>query len=156
MNNQKSVVESLEPVRKQLKVSLSVEIAFELFTYRMGKWWPFSTHSIGKELAQTCIFEGQADGRIFEVMKDGRTEEWGRVLAWDPPHRVAFTWHPGRNQDTAQEVTVTFSPIPEGTLVELVHAGWETLGEAAQKTREAYVTGWDYVLGKYTRLADEG
>jgi hypothetical protein len=29
-----------------------------------------------------------------------------------------------------------------------VHVGWETLGTAAQATRDGYDTGWDFVLAK--------
>ena len=68
---------------------------------------------------------------------------------WEPFHKVSFYWYPGRTPDTAQEVTVTFSEIPGGSLVELVHVGWETLGQEALGKRNGYDTGWDYVLAKY-------
>lgn len=139
----------IEPVRKEIKVSLPMQKAFELFTAGIGKWWPLLTHSVGQEQAETCFFEGWVGGRIVEVLKDGNESEWGRVLTWDPFHKVSFYWYPGRTPDTAQEVTVTFSEIPGGSRVELVHVGWETLGMAAQARRDGYDTGWDYVLAKY-------
>ena len=139
----------IEPVRKQLKVSLSAQQAFELFTAGIGKWWPLLTHSVGAEQAETCFFEGWVDGRIVEVLKDGSESEWGRVIRWEPFQKVSFYWYPGRAPETAQEVTVTFSQIPAGTLVELVHTGWETLGAVAQTRRDGYDTGWDFVLAKY-------
>jgi uncharacterized protein YndB with AHSA1/START domain len=139
----------IEPIRKQLKVSLSVEQAFELFTAGIGKWWPLMTHSVGEQEAETCFFEGWVGGRIVEVLKDGSQSEWGRVLIWEPFHKVSFSWYPGRTPDRAQEVTVTFTEIPAGALVELVHVGWETLGAVAQDRRNGYETGWDFVLAKY-------
>ena len=139
----------IEPLRKQIKVQLAMQQAFELFTAGIGKWWPLPTHSVGEEQAETCFFEGWVGGRIVEVLKDGSESEWGRVLLWEPFHKVSFYWYPGRTPDTAQEVTVTFSEIPAGTLVELVHTGWETLGTAAQARRDGYDTGWYYVLAKY-------
>lgn len=139
----------VEPLRKQLMVDLEVETAFKLFTEGMGRWWPLMTHSVGEEQAETCFLEGWVDGRIVEVLKDGSQSEWGRVLTWEPYRLVSFQWYPGREPDTVQEVTVTFSEIPTGTLVELVHVGWETLGDKAQATRDGYDTGWDYVLAKY-------
>ena len=139
----------VEPLRKQLMVGLEVETAFKLFTVGMGRWWPLMTHSVGEEQAETCFLEGWVGGRIVEVLKDGSQSEWGRVLTWEPYRLVSFQWYPGREPDTAQEVTVTFSGIPTGTLVELVHVGWETLGDKAQATRDGYDTGWDYVLAKY-------
>jgi len=139
----------LEPVRKELKVNLSAEAAFRLFTEGLNKWWPLATHSVGEENAEKCFFEGRVGGRIYEVMKDGKQADWGKVLVWEPYDKVSFTWHPGRISDTAQEVTVTFSESSGGTIVELVHTGWEALGEKAATARNGYVTGWDFVLGKY-------
>lgn len=144
----------IEPVRKQLKVGLSVERAFELFTAGIGKWWPLLTHSVGAEQAETCFFEGWVGGRIVEVLKDGTQSEWGKVLAWEPFHKVSLQWYPGRQPDTAQEVTVRFSELPDGSLVELVHTGWETLGDEGPSKRNGYDTGWDYVLAKYIIAAN--
>ena len=139
----------IEPVRKQLNVSLPVQQAFELFTAGIGTWWPLLSHSVGAEQAETCYFEGWVGGRIVEVLKDGSESEWGRVLVWEPFHKVSFHWYPGRSPDTAQEVTVTFSATSGGSLVELVHVGWETLGTVAQARRDGYDSGWDLVLARY-------
>lgn len=140
----------IEPVRKELKVGLNPEQAFRLFTEGIGKWWPLHTHSVGLEDAQTCYFEGRVGGRIMEVLKDGSESEWGRVLAWKPFELVTFQWYPGREPDSAQEVTVTFKNLASGgTLVELVHTGWETLGDRALEVRTGYDSGWDFVLANY-------
>jgi hypothetical protein len=139
----------IEPVEKQIKVVLNQETAFRLFTDGLNKWWPLATHSVGEDQAETCVFEGHVGGRIYEVMKDGRQAEWGIVLVWEPFEKVTFTWYPGRKADTAQEVTVKFSEIPGGTQVDLIHTGWEKLGEKAQSGRDGYNFGWEYVLANY-------
>jgi uncharacterized protein YndB with AHSA1/START domain len=139
----------IEPVRKQLRVGLPPERAFALFTSEIARWWPLATHSVGKERSESCFVEGRVGGRIVEVLTDGSESEWGRVLVWEPNQRLVFQWYPGRAADTAQEVAITFSAAPGGSLLELVHTGWEALGEAAMETREGYDTGWDYVLAKY-------
>jgi uncharacterized protein YndB with AHSA1/START domain len=155
MNNEHLVqTVRIEPVRKQLKVGLSAERAFELFTDGMGKWWPLATHSVGEDQAETCYFEGWVGGRIVEVLKDGSQAEWGKVLVWEPFRKISFQWYPGREPDTAQEVMVTFSDIPGGSLVELVHTGWETLGDEGLARRNGYDTGWEYVLAKYIIAAN--
>jgi uncharacterized protein YndB with AHSA1/START domain len=146
----------IEPLHKQLKVGLSAEQSFRLFTEGIHKWWPLPTHSVGEEQAQSCYFEGWVGGRIMEVLKDGSESEWGKVLVWQPYELVKFQWYPGRAPDTAQEVTVSFSEIEGGTLVDLLHVGWETLGERAQSTRTGYDSGWDFVLAKYVVRATEG
>jgi uncharacterized protein YndB with AHSA1/START domain len=137
----------LEPLRKSVTVSCSVEHAFEVFTGRIGSWWPLSQYSIGQEQARDCAIEPREGGEVYEVGDDGARSPWGRVLAWEPPRRFVMTWHPGREADTAQEVEVRFEKIPEGTRVELEHRNWAVLGDEARETREGYSGGWDHVFG---------
>lgn len=85
---------------------------------------------------------------LYERTPAGVEADWGRVTAWEPPERLAFTWHPGRDDDTATEVEVTFTAAADGTMVRLAHAGWEVLGDRAREVRERYVTGWAMVLGQ--------
>jgi len=147
MSEQQAI--KIDPVVKQIKVGLNQEAAFRLFTEGLNKWWPIATHSVGEDQAETCVFEGHVGGRIYEVMKDGSQAEWGTVLTWKPFGKLAFTWYPGRTPDTAQQVTVTFTEIPGGTQVDLVHTGWEMLGDKAQTGRNGYDFGWDFVLANY-------
>ena len=39
-----------------------------------------------------------------------------------------MTWHPGRDEKTAQELSVRFVPEAGGTRVAVVHTGWERVG----------------------------
>jgi hypothetical protein len=48
---------------------------------------------------------------------------------------------------------VRFSAEGSGTRVELVHTGWERLGERAGEVRARYDTGWEPVLGSYVDAA---
>jgi uncharacterized protein YndB with AHSA1/START domain len=92
------------------------------------------------------VFEERVGGHIYEVDADGGASTWGTVLEWDAPSRVRFTWHPGREPDTAQEVEIRFAPSARGTTLELVHTGWEVLGRDAAKARRGYSIGWIPVL----------
>jgi uncharacterized protein YndB with AHSA1/START domain len=98
------------------------------------------------------VLEGRIGGRFFERQEDGTEAVWGTVTAWEPPLRLAFTWHPGRAESTAQEVEVRFTPVDGGTRVELEHRGWEKLGERAEEARNEYDSGWDFVLGHYVNV----
>ena len=138
-----------DPVSKSIKVKLPIDKAFALFTEGIASWWPLESHSVGEEKTIKCIFEGEVGGRIYEVQEDGNEAEWGRVKTWDPPDSVVFTWYPGREADTAQDVDVKFTSIEDGTELQLVHSGWELLGDQAHEMREGYDSGWDYVLGHY-------
>jgi uncharacterized protein YndB with AHSA1/START domain len=139
---------------KTLTVALTVDEAFRLYTEGIAAWWPYASHSVEKENVETVVLESGEDGRIFERAKSGEEHVWGTVLAWDPPRRIVHSWHPGRGEDSAQEVQVTFEPIDTGTRVALVHTGWEKVGDAATEMFTNYDSGWDFVLGKYVERAD--
>ena len=140
------------PLRKRIFVRATPERAFRRFTEEMATWWPLGSHSVGQANSETVVFEGWVGGRIVERIRDGRECVWGTVTAWEPPHRVAFTWHPGRKAETAQDVEVRFTPEGSGTRAELTHTGFERLGPSlGRKARRGYPIGWEYVLGVYAQ-----
>ncbi|MDX1661795.1 MAG: SRPBCC domain-containing protein [Gemmatimonadota bacterium] len=140
---------SLPPVEKSIFVPWDPETAFDRFVHRIGEWWPLETHSVGTDRARTCAIEPREGGRVYETWDDGTERRWGTVTEWAPPERLAFTWHPGRSETTRQQVVVTFDAEGDGTRLDVVHGGWERLGEEAEETRRGYSPGWDHVLGRY-------
>ncbi len=142
----------VEPVRKTITVDASVEHAFEVFTQRMGEWWPAKTHSAHKELAHEAGLEPRLGGAIFELWRDGR-ENWGEITVWEPPHRLVFTWHPGLLLEETTEVEVRFAADGDSTVVELEHRGWEARGDRAADVRADYDQGWIGVLEHYAKAA---
>jgi uncharacterized protein YndB with AHSA1/START domain len=137
---------SLEPVTKRLHVPLSPDEAFSLFTEGVGRWWPVETHSIFGSRAK-AFFEAAPGGRIGERDAMGREEIWGEVRICERPNRLVFSWHPGRDPATAQDVEVRFAAQGKGAVVDLEHRGWERLENGrAEELRESYETGWDHVF----------
>jgi uncharacterized protein YndB with AHSA1/START domain len=140
-------------LRKSIVVACTVEQAFRIFTERMGDWWPFDGHSLFDDKAESVVFEPRAGGRVYERSPAGEEGVWGTLLAWDPPRGFTMTWHPGRDEETAQELELRFSPDGEGTRVDLVHTGWERLGEKMAEMGGRYDEGWDFVLGRFAEAA---
>ncbi len=97
-----------------------------------------------------------ADGRLVERAVDGTESVWGEVLAWEPPHRLVLTWHPGGDATVASEVEVRFAPDGDGTRVELEHRGWEPFGAEAASVRRRYVGpgAWGHVLDHFADVAE--
>jgi uncharacterized protein YndB with AHSA1/START domain len=143
----------LEPLIKQVTVSLDAARAFRLFTDGVAGWWPLVSHSVEGEHAATCRFEPYVGGRFYETARAGTEHTWGTILAWEPPHRIVLTWHPGRDGSTAQEVEVTFHPVADGTRVRLVHRGWQALEADAPRVRANYDAGWTLVLSRFAEAA---
>jgi uncharacterized protein YndB with AHSA1/START domain len=143
---------SIEPVVKTITVVCTPDEAFRYFTADFGLWWPAATHSVVafesafQDKPAAVILEPRVGGRIFERTGAGEEHVWGRVLAWQPPERLVFSFHPGRDAQEAQTVEVTFSPAPEGARVVLTHSGWEKLSAHAQQARDSYNQGWEGVF----------
>jgi uncharacterized protein YndB with AHSA1/START domain len=136
----------IPPLHRTITVPWTPEASFRRFTDEIATWWPLRTHSVGGEEAQTVVLEGRVGGRIVEKGRAGEEKVWGTVTAWDPPRRVAFTWHPGQSPETSQDVEVTFTPEAGGTRLDLTHTNWERLGKMARAARRGYPIGWSYVL----------
>lgn len=141
-------------VEKSVTVSVPVERAFEVFTAEIGTWWPLRTHAVDTERSETVVMEGRVGGRLFERAPTGEEHVWGTLVAWEPPNRIVYSWHPGRGEETAQEVEITFSPEGEGTRVDIRHYGWEKLGDRLEETVASYNEGWDKVIAVYARAAE--
>jgi uncharacterized protein YndB with AHSA1/START domain len=139
---------TLPPIRRSIRVSWD-PLKVHRFTHEFGTWWPAATHSVGGSRLQQVVFECRLGGLIYEELKDGRRFQWGRVLAWEPPHKVAFTWHPSKDESQAQDVEVTFRADGTGTSVELVSSGWERFGKRARVARRGYELGWRGILDVY-------
>lgn len=140
------------PVLKVVTVKAPPDRAFRRFTTEIATWWPIRSHSVGGVDAETVAFEERVGGRIVEKIRGGKESVWGIITAWEPPRRVAFTWHPGDEPAKATNVEVRFTAIEAGrTRVELEHHGFERLGAMARKARRGYPIGWAYVLGLYAQ-----
>lgn len=147
------------PVRRSVVVQASPDRAFEVFTARLGEWWPKS-HHIGKSEPQTSIIEPRAGGRWFERGVDGVECDIGRVLVWEPPNRLVLAWQLSADfkyvPDFMTEVELRFtSEGARATRVDLEHRHLERYGELAEKVREQVgaPAGWSAILEEFARAA---
>jgi uncharacterized protein YndB with AHSA1/START domain len=141
-------------IAKSVTIAVPPEHAFRVFTEEIHTWWPLRTHAVDTDNSDTVVLEGREGGRLFERTPTGDEHLWGIVVVWEPPHRVGYSWYPGRGAETAQEVEVTFTPHGIGTRVDVRHWGWEKLGDRLDETIASYNEGWDKVLGRYVEAAN--
>jgi uncharacterized protein YndB with AHSA1/START domain len=78
-------------VRKQIVVDAPIERAFTVFTDRFGDFKPPEHNLLGTPIAAT-VFEPRVGGGIVDRATDGSECRWARILAYDPPDRVVFSW----------------------------------------------------------------
>ena len=133
------------PIVKTVTVGAPPARAFAFFARDIARWWPLAQTHTGPDPVD-CAIEPRVGGRVFERAADGRETPWGTVLAYEPPHRLAFSWIVGLSAEQEQLVEVRFTADDRGTRVELTHSGWEKLGKAAARLREGYDRGWGRIF----------
>lgn len=138
------------PVRASIVVQAPIESAFDVFTADIGSWWPPTHHVLQAELAE-MVFEPRAGGHIYDRGVDGSECRWARVLVYERPQRVVFSWDISLewqiepDPERTSEVEVRFiSEAQDRTRVELEHRGLERHGEGWERMRDAVGSpeGW--------------
>ena len=151
-------------VRRQVVVDAPIERAFSVFTGRFGDFKPPEHNLLGAPIAET-VFEGRVGGSIVDRAVDGSECRWARILAFDPPDRVVFSWDIGpqwaveTDSELTSEVEVRFvAESPTRTRVELEHRhidrhgpGWEAVTAGVGGPE-----GWPLYLDRYAALLTQG
>jgi uncharacterized protein YndB with AHSA1/START domain len=143
------------PLRISFDVDCPPDHAFSVWTTKLGTWWP-RDHTVSGE-PEEIVLENGPGGRIYERTAGGEQHDWGEVTVWEPPHRLCYLWHIGRDRGSATQVEISF--VGEGataTRIEIVHSGWDTLGDEAAVRREKNRGGWEAVLSRYVTAVREG
>jgi uncharacterized protein YndB with AHSA1/START domain len=147
-------------VRNHVVVNAPIDKAFAVFTERFGDFKPPEHNMLATPIAET-VFEPRVGGNILDRGTDGSECRWARILAFEPPHRVVFswdispTWQVESEPANSSEVEVRFlAETPERTRVELEHRhidrhgpGWESLREGVADDQ-----GWPLYLDRYAAL----
>lgn len=146
------------PIFQTVEVKAAPAEAFEIFTARMGEWWP-KGRTPGANPHVALIIEPHTGGRWFERDADGHDTPWGTVLAWEPPRRLVLGWQldPTFTYDPTlvTEVELRFEAKPGGgTRVTLEHRDLDRFGEHAETMAAKVGAGWPERLQEFTLFAD--
>lgn len=147
-------------VRKEIVVDVPIGKAFTVFTERFGDFKPPEHNLLAVPIAAT-VFEARVGGHIYDRGEDGSECRWARVLVYEPPHRVVFSWDIGptwqveTEPDNTSEVEVRFTEeSPQRTRIELEHRhldrhgpGWESVSDGV-----GHDAGWPLYLARYAAL----
>ena len=147
-------------VRTEVVVDVPIERAFAVFTEDFDSIKPREHNMLQVEIAET-VFEAREGGRIYDRGVDGSECQWARVLAYEPPHRVVFSWDISpqwqieSDHEKTSEVEVRFiSESPERTRVELEHRNLDRHGDGWESSRDGVggEAGWPLYLQRFAEL----
>ena len=149
-------------VRRDLVVPGTPAQAFAAFTERMDEIKPKEHNLLASPIVSTT-FEPRVGGHIVDRAEDGSECRWARVLIFEPPHRVVFSWDIGptwqleSDPANASEVEVRF--VADGadrTRVELEHRHLDRHGPGWPGVHGAVADeqGWTLYLARYAALLE--
>jgi len=143
-----------------VQVRATPEVAWRVFTEKMGSWWPLANYKIGRANAVDAVIEPFVGGRWYEPGDDGSICQWGSVLAWEPHSRLLLSWDISADwqYDPAlkTEIEVRFSADGrDHTGVELEHRHLDRYGARRDQMRRIYDTegDWGRLLEAFARAA---
>lgn len=147
-------------IRSEVVVDAPIERAFAVFTRDFGAFKPREHNLLPVAIAET-VFEPHVGGSIYDRGIDGTECHWARILSYDPPDRVVFSWdispHWQIESDPAKtsEVEVRFvAETPQRTRVTLEHRHIDRHGPGWEQARDILDTGdgWPTYLNLYAAL----
>ena len=142
-----------------LRIPVPAEEAFAAFTDRLGDWWVREYTWSGPDLLVELGVEPRAGGMLYEIGPHGFRMDWGRVLTWEPPYRLGFTWQIGPDRTPvpdpgrASEVELHLHPAGDQTEVRVEHRHFDRHGDTAEDYRAALTPGWEELLTRYAEVA---
>lgn len=112
-----------------LRVQAGTAQTFAAFTEEIGQWWrPNALFQLTPRGDGVLRFEPGPEGRLVTELPNGKVFEIGRITAWAPGEKLAFTWRQASfTPEQFTQVEVTFEPVGEATRVTVTHRGWEAV-----------------------------
>lgn len=155
------MIDEASTITRAVTVPLPTTEAFELFTARFGDFKPREHNLIGAPITET-VFEPHVGGSIIDRAEDGSECRWARILTFDPPRRVVFTWDIGptwqieNDPERCSEVEVSFTADGESsTVVSVEHRHLDRHGSGWEAVRKGVGgdAGWPLYLARFGELA---
>jgi uncharacterized protein YndB with AHSA1/START domain len=146
-------------VRREIVVDAPIDKAFSTFVERFGDFKPKEHNLLGSPIARTT-FDPEVGGHIYDVAEDGSECRWARVLAYEPPDRLVFSWDISpywqiqADPAHASEVEVRFTADGDRTRVALEHRHLDRHGDGWEGVRDGVDddAGWPLYLDRYAAL----
>ena len=144
-------------VNTSIVVEAPIDRAFRVFTEDFDRIKPREHNMLPVDIDDT-VFETHVGGNIYDRGVDGSECRWARLLAYEPPDRVVFSWDISpqwqveTDPDRTSEVEVRFIAETAGrTRVELEHRHLERHGEGWEGVREGVGGdgGWPLYLDRF-------
>ena len=135
---------------KSVTLPLAPAAAFDLFTGKIGEWWPPERRHTQDPRSEIFLL---ATGRFFERARDGREVELGCVRSWDIPNRILLDFFIATSPERPTEVEIAFAARGAGTEVTVMHRPKPSSEALWSERAPRYARSWEVVLAALSRAA---
>jgi uncharacterized protein YndB with AHSA1/START domain len=135
---------------KSVMLPLAPLAAFELFTQKVGEWWPPDRRHTQDPSSEIFLLQS---GRFYERARDGREVELGAVRSWELPSRILLDFFIATGPEKPTEVEITFVPQEGGTRVTVTHRPKPASEALWVERAPRYERSWEVVLAALSRAA---
>ena len=140
----------------------SIEESFSIFVDHLQDWWP-REYTWSQGVLQKMTIAPYVNGHCFEIGPNEFRCDWGRVLEFERPYHIAFSWQinasrvPEPDPEKASKVIVSFKTLEDKTVrVRLIHSSFEKHGADWPAYAQAMNSekGWSFILEKYSQYTE--
>jgi hypothetical protein len=135
---------------KSVMLPLPPPAAFELFTRKIGEWWPPDRRHTQDPASEIFLLQS---GRFYERAQDGQEVELGHVRSWERPSRILFDFFIATGPEKPTEVEITFAADEGGTRVTVTHRPKPSSEALWTERAPRYTRSWDVVLAALSQAA---
>ena len=146
----------IEPLRLSYEIDCPPDHAFDGLDDATVDVVAEGPLGLGRPRHASCMLEPRLGGRIFERTAGRQRDRLGRDHRVGPaaPPRLPLA-HRRATRDDATDVELTFVDLGDGTTrLDIVHSGWERLGDEGVAWREANTGGWSALIPSFVAAAE--
>lgn len=122
----------LVKIEMEMRINAPRERVFAALTTEYDNWWP---HRYKAD--STCFVEPRVGGAVGEAFKNGGGAHHGRIVYYDPPHKIAWSGMGSMSRGSVGYTTDTLEEDGQGTIYQRVMTLWGAVPpEVEQMFRE--------------------
>lgn len=146
-------------VRCTHELQAAPDVVYNMFTARLGDWWPLAYTFSGADCAAAEV-ETKKGGEWYERTIRGERISWGKVKLIEPGRRLILEFGIGADRKPvpsarSSTVEILFEGVPHssGTLVAIEHRDFDRHGEVGAQMCEnmGSAQGWPLILAELGR-----
>lgn len=141
----------------EIVTNSTIDECFCFFVDHLHEWWP-REYTWSQQSLKKITIAPYINGHCFETGPFDFRCDWGRVLEFERPYHLVFSWQinaariPVPDPEKASKVTVSFKTLEDKTVrLRLIHSNFDKHGPDWEQYARAMNSdkGWTFILDRF-------